>query len=164
MRGPLLLAVAGLLSLAACSGSDELDRGSLERTIERDLYPNAGFEVSEVRCPDEIPVGRTESVSCTVLVGDEDLTVDVVQVGSEGEVRIAPRSAVFETSALEDRVAKTLSDEVGVAITADCGDEPAIVVDVGSTIECRGVDEQGTPGPVTVRVTSLDGDLEVRPS
>ena len=73
----------------------------------------------------------------------------VVNLPSFGTTRLAPRAVQREVSAQYEQ-------REGVALDVSCDEE--MTVEEGSTYQCEGTTADGDDVPITITITSSDGD------
>jgi hypothetical protein len=137
----------------ACSdddggGSDPSDQ--VTALIER-VVPSAEVSAS---CPDD----ASGTFDCDVTVGSQQITVPVEDV--DGTVEL--KDAVVNVGDTERKIETKYNQQEGVAVSAECGDNPddaVLVGKVGSTFGCEIVQSGGAPSTLTVTIDNLDGKV-----
>jgi hypothetical protein len=132
-------ALVGGLLLAACGGSTELDRATVEEEVALVLAPVAGPGIDRVTCPDRIERAEGATVTCTVELseglGAFDATVR--QVDGDGELEVEAASVAVEVAEVEAELAELLEDELDRVAEVVCGRGEHRLVAVGATFPCR---------------------------
>jgi hypothetical protein len=97
--------------------------------------------------------------TCTVVVGGQPLTVEVIQEGDGGQLQVVPKAAVLSTAEVQADLLEELADRIDDPdAVADCGEAPVRVVAPARSFECR-VEAGEAVRTVRVRVRDVDGSL-----
>jgi hypothetical protein len=156
-----LAAVAA--ALAGCGDSGFVDAALLEAAVPRALLPEVPEAVTEVTCPEPIVRGEGIETGCAVSIGDEMITVTVVQADTTGTVELSAVPALLDTEDVAATIAERFTIDLQLETRVSC-DPPRIRVLNGAdpeTLRCVATDPQGVDRAVEV-LASADGDLDVR--
>jgi hypothetical protein len=163
-RTVAVLAVAVTAAASAGCGDDTADPAAEAAAgVQAVLVERLATEPEQVvvTCPEDLAVDPGVTFSCSVAVA-EAAPVDVdLAVAADGTVEL--RRAVVPTRAAEDYLVGELLGPAEGPVTADCGNAPLLVADVGTDLRCevvRGSD--GEVRTVTVTVLALDGTVRYR--
>ena len=86
-RGTLLVLVAMLAVVGACTRTRTLDASELNRQIATDMQAKLGIEGVAVSCPDDVPAEAGRTFDCTATNPDgKTLTIEVTQTDDQGRV------------------------------------------------------------------------------
>ncbi|KAF0848115.1 uncharacterized protein DUF4333 [Nocardia caishijiensis] len=159
----MLSALVFPLALAGCSGSFSIggpDYEALEKDIATELdkaYTSMSRKVDSVKCPrlaDEPATGDT--FVCVAKVDDKDIRVDVRVEDEEGTVKFATRDVAFDLAATAAGISTDATDQLGFAVTVDCG-QGLKIVEVGSTFTCTAIEAEGDSATVVVTARNDGG-------
>ena len=151
------LVLAGLCA-AGCSSSLAYDSDGLERQIPTLLLPDAPGVVTDVQCPDVLPLTIT-STRCLAVIAGSQVALDVTLTG-EGNAEISSDAYLVETASIASAARARLGEDLDVVSVTCSG--PAVVVSVpDSQISCDAVDSDGDSHSMTVTITSETGDFAI---
>lgn len=150
MTGTVL--TAALLGVA-CSDDDggSSDPSDQVTALVEQVVPSADVSAS---CPDD----ASGTFDCDVTVGNQQVTVPVEDV--DGTVEL--KEAVVNLGDTERKIETKYNQQEGVAVSAECGDNPddAVLVDkVGATFTCDIEQSGGAGSTLTVTIDDLDGKV-----
>lgn len=150
MRAAVVVAgLAGLLVLAACSGT--LDTDKLEQQAKTAIARDVGVPVVSVACPKGVEAKEGATFTCEATAADgSKATVRVVQTDGEGNVRISAQ--LVNIPSIEDELAKQISGDAKV----DCPDS-LIVARKGESFTCDAADGDGKTGRIRVTFENDQG-------
>lgn len=137
----------------ACSDDDggNADPSDQVTTLVEQVVPNADVSAS---CPDD--AGGT--FDCDVTVGSQQVTVPVEDVNGTVELK----DAVVNLGDTERKIETKYNEQEGVAVSAECGDNPddaVLVGKVGATFTCDIDQSDGATSTLTVTIDNLDGKV-----
>jgi hypothetical protein len=92
-----------------------------------------------VRCPEDVPLEKGNSFTCTATGPDETFDIVVTQTDSEGSVSAARKS--LNMPAIEKQIADSLEQLGGINIEVACPD--SVEVGEGKTFECLATSKRG---------------------
>lgn len=156
-----VLAVSGLLVLAACSdGADTLDQAATERAVGKAVAAKVDPKVTATTCPDPIEREEDGRFTCTVtLQGAGDLPVSVTQTDEDGTLRVVPGAAVVTQERVTSELKAALKEQFGRSFQVACDlDDDVAVRAPGSTATCTARDATSRR-TVAVTVTDTAGTL-----
>jgi Domain of unknown function (DUF4333) len=167
---PRLLAIALLVSLAACGGADRApaapDREALVGTadVERLLVStqkrkSPKLRVGAASCPDQVRLANGTKFTCTVRI--EGATApyavtlrDVDAAGATGRFALQPAKPIIDVTRIVSLIRSKLQPTARGA-DVRCGAAKVRVVDIGASIACT-----ITLGDAAQKVTAVVKDLE----
>lgn len=171
-RATVLLAAAAL-AVTGCSaefsvGNTGLDIEKLTQTIQADVDEILPEGVTAtVACPPDIPQAAGTNFTCTVMIGEQQLSVRVTQKDDEGNVDYKQEQAVLDLALLESELNTELDAQLTGSWQTSCepvGTARAYVVAPGEDFECYATGEtaQGQSAedlPIIVTVKNVDGEI-----
>jgi hypothetical protein len=140
---------AGVILLTACAGDGEIDETALETDIATALLPDDPGAITSVDCAVDDP-GPGDSLECTVVVGSQDLPVQV-RVEQSGVVAVTPEAPLLDGDAAAMQLAETFTEELGIATTVTCS-EDLVVLTPDAEFECVATDDKGVERSFVVTV------------
>ncbi len=150
---------AVLVSLPACGGPTELDMARARKAIASSLRDEYELAVTHLRCPDDVEVREGGSFRCRLDIGGQPLRVRVVQLDTDGDLRVEPAAAVLRMDRVRADLSTTLADQLAKdGVKVDCGAAKVKVVAPGGEFDCR-VTDRASAKTVTVRVRDASGSL-----
>lgn len=167
----LATGAAAVVVLGACTGpAGSLDTGATEKAVARAVQPRLdlglgaddGSEVviDEVRCPSPIPRDDGETVTCRVVLADEQgsVRVRVTPRGDGDRVDVDLVDTVVDPARVGRQLHEALVAEYARSFTVDCGAADLVVAAPGTTISCTATDDAGRR-KVTATVIDATGTL-----
>lgn len=107
-----------------------------------------------MKCPrlaDEPATGDT--FICVAKVEGKEVRVDVRVEDGEGSVEYKSRDIAFDLAATAADISTEASNQLGFAVTVDCG-QGLKIAEVGSTFTCTAVEAEAEGDTATVVVTA----------
>lgn len=158
-RLALTVGVVLALALVAC-GPVKLDMEKVKSSIQSGVQSQIGLNVQSISCPSEIEAKAGATFSCSVKTNDlnEDLSIEVTQNDSKGNVSWQTKYQVAPSENVENEISTSLLTNNNVAADITCPEK--VLKKKGYEFECRAEDSVGDRATVHVEVTSDDGDIE----
>lgn len=134
---------------------------SLEVVIPFALTPDMPSLVRDVACPEVVKRKAGSSVVCSAVI--DGVEVDVtVNVGDRDRVDlVADGFFLVSLAELETDVADKVSTDFGT-VEVLCDEQPVFMAVAGRTVACRAIETNGSLHPISVVITSEQGDWQVR--
>jgi hypothetical protein len=156
-----LLAVL-TVALAACSGADEVDTGSIESAVPAALLPEHPELVTDVSCPGPIDREAGAVTVCGARLGGTDVQLTVTQVDGDGTVEVDLARPLLDVDDLAARIAERLTTDVGVPTSVLC-DGPAVrVLTVDEQIRCTATDDDDRDRTFVATILDEQANYDLR--
>ena len=150
------LVLAGLF--AGCASSLAYDSDGLERQIPALLVPDDPEVVTDVQCPDVLPL-TTISTRCLAVIGGSQVGVDVM-LTEDGDAEISSDAYLVETASIAAAARARLGEDLDV-VTVTCPGSAVVVSVPDSQIACDAIDSDGNSHSMTVTIISATGDFAI---
>ena len=180
-RGPaaVLLAALALAGAAGgCSvsvhvGGSSISKGDLEQKVVDTLTPDfdgEGVTVGAATCPGSLRLEVGQKASCTLLIDDVMLPLDVSitsVMGKDATFDIVRTKALLSLAKIESTIQDKVTAGGTSGSTVDCrtgnGGGAILLAAVGSTFECSAV-AGGDTGRFVVTVKDVQGNVDFQGS
>jgi len=157
----IALVIVGL-SMAPVVAADELNMGSVVKSIREGLAEQLGVSVQSVACPETRKSKAGDVFDCHARVEEVGrLTVAVTQKDDDGNIAwtVTKTEGLLDLAKLEAQIVEGLTAHShGAEVEVSCGGQFR-GIKVGETFECRGEDSSGEKIKVQVTVEDSDGNV-----
>jgi hypothetical protein len=159
-RPALLLAVAALTGLAACT--QHLNVDAVGPSISQGVADQVGLTLAKVTCPSEPrPLKVNDTFECQGDVeGGGLLTIAVTQTDDTGNItwKVARTEGLLDLAKVEASIITGLKTQAQVEAKVSCGGKWR-AAGKGATFDCQATAPDGTPIPIGVTVTDDGGNV-----
>lgn len=164
------ISIAGLALLFTACGSGSIDfsiggqspEAAAEELIETELADELGLEL-DAECEDlEDPeVGST--FNCTGTTTDDQVAEFSAEIDREDHIDVNTTNVVSPDGMLliEQSAGEALGEQVGVAVTIDCGGATTVILDEEATLDCTADDGTNQRDAVVIITDPATGQFRV---
>jgi hypothetical protein len=154
-----LVVLAGLgVGALFLSGTKTVDTASVQQEIDRITRSAVEVAPADVRCPVGIEAQAGGTFTCTAMVDAQPVTYWVHQNDDQGNLTVT-YDRLLRIDSVEASLADTVSQDVDVAVTVDCGpaDRTVLVNSPGEPISCTATNASGQADGAQLSAT-VDAD------
>jgi hypothetical protein len=158
----LAIGAAAAVWVAGCGEPATLDAGRLERDLPAAVVADHPELVTDVACPPSPDRAAGATFTCTAMIGDEPVRLDVVQLDDRGRVRVEVDRTLLDVEGAAADLAARLTDDVGVPTAVVCDGPPVRVLVIGERLSCTATDPEGRERVFSLEIEDESGAVGIR--